>query len=254
MAKSIGNNVSLKVSIDILQAVCWLRAVYNNAIEAWRPVELSSVFGWQAQSDFDNDGLGIATERGDVIGAWACFHIPDIFVEVDWIEGHEMSDEAVARVAWAFARHGIALHIDRGEMGGGTEVPHENPLTDLRFNDDAWSVPDINNPNTIYGIYFTDNRHHIFHYAFFCLDSEHDTFSWENWGMGAHPGDSFYIEDSDMNDALMEAVVFMHELGHNLGLDDNPPYTGTCMKQGATDILDYAAQEWATIDLAGAIL
>jgi len=31
----------------------------------------------------------------------------------------DMSDEAVAKVAWAFAKHGIALHIDRGEMGGG---------------------------------------------------------------------------------------------------------------------------------------
>jgi len=37
-----------------------------------------------------------------------------------------MSDEAVAKVLWAFGRHGIAIYIDRGEMGGGNEIAFDD--------------------------------------------------------------------------------------------------------------------------------
>jgi len=186
-----------------------------------------------AQSDFDNDGLGIATERGDVIGAWACFHIPDIFVEVDWMEGHEMSNEAVAKVLWAFARHGIALHIDRGEMGGGNEITYDDSLTDEEWygwedrldptdidNDDNTNEPDgmdddgdlwsLASNEHIYGRHFTDARFGIFHYCVFI----HDTAESAD---GCSIGNTFVICDWNMNPRVNDQTqTFLHELGHGI--------------------------------------
>jgi len=152
-----------------------------------------------------------------VIGAWACFHIPDIFVEVDWMEGHEMSDEAVAKVAWAFARHGIALHIDRGEMGGGGQVTHEDPVThDMNILSDPWEDKFQNNP-----AYFDPDRFHIFHY---CMMAHRILYDGSTDRSGVGGGDSFTVAEEvipgwplyDYNTAL--AGTFMHELGHTLGL------------------------------------
>jgi len=203
-----------------------------------------------AQMDFDNDGLGIATERGDVIGAWACFHIPDIFVEVDWMEGHEMSDEAVAKVLWAFARHGIALHIDRGEMGGGTSVPHKTPIT---FGENDPNHPTYldffddykNNPNPAQDT-FADCKKCIFHYCMFVHKFWFNENGWsENFAGVADGSANLMIADEVVND---EAKVFMHELGHNLGLPD-VSNTNTVMNDPAegSSVLDYEQSEWIWI-------
>jgi len=165
-----------------------------------------------AQMDFDHDGLGIATERGDVIGAWACFHIPDILVEVDWMEGHEMSDEAVAKVVWAFARHGIALHIDRGEMGGGTNLIHSADDT-ITFERRAGYRNDFGD---YFDNHFSQNKRGIFHYA---LMAHYVTSGGDQVGgvaNGPYPG-HFTVADGRWSD-IETGSVFMHELGHTIGL------------------------------------
>jgi len=167
--------------------------------------------------DFDNDGLGIATERGDVIGAWACFHIPDIFVEVDWMEGHEMSDEAVAKVVWAFARHGIALHIDRGEMGGGGQS-----ITHVENVDTSYINSNYYNTN-----YFKSDRHHIFHYCVFVHSVSGDAV-----GMSDNM-DVVIVGDAELSSITEKAHVFMHELGHDLINEERVPwYIDTDNKDG----------------------
>jgi len=198
-----------------------------------------------AQSDFDHDGLGIATERGDVIGAWACFHIPDIFVEVDWMPGHEMSDEAGARVAWAFARHGIALHIDRGEMGGGGEtIPHDDECNE---NESA-------NIYTNYFLHGNSNNPRImlFHYGFYGhYNAESHDFLGTTFGR-----DRFAVWEQANGDYAFwhlslrwqtSACTFMHELGHTLGLDRD--YLGfsipiseypSSMNYNSVDLVDYS--------------
>jgi len=234
-----------------------------------------------AQSDFDHDGLGIATERGDVIGAWACFHIPDIFVEVDWMEGHEMSDDAVAKVVWAFAKHGIALHIDRGEMGGGSQVAHYSPIAmeDVAGNNNdfwdykwgnGWDTYPSGAPNdevdvgldNLHGC-FDVARFRIFHYCLFVhmmnCDGGHiqDIIFGGHAGIADYPGDDILLSDGHplIIDSTAEAGTFMHELGHNLHLDrdnygiqlDGPV---TCMNYAYIfSVVDYTPTEWSAIDL-----
>jgi len=234
-----------------------------------------------AQMDFDHDGLGIATERGDVIGAWACFHIPDIFVEVDWMPGHEMIDEAVAKVLWAFARHGIALHIDRGEMGGGSQVTHEDTIRFTHDNDDddrngnpdspgLWDdfydfkygedenfngildAGEDRNGNGRIDSYFDHARFGIFHYVLFT----HETESWWNnqWhidsaGWGEQPGNDFIVTKR----VSKVENTFMHELGHNLGLshtNGQPNEKDSVMYTPSADAnrLDYFSSQWAVLD------
>ena len=189
-----------------------------------------------AQMDFDNDGLGIATERGDVIGAWACFHIPDIFVEVDWMPGHEMSNEAVAKVLWAFARQGIVLHIDRGEMGGGNQIiqpttfwfrpraGNSNDFYDFKWGN-GW---DMNGNNMVdFGVdnlrgNFSVNRLGIFHYCI--MGQEYAEVAGSSGKSGGIPDDDFFVSDGKLKDmwwldyTKILSSTFMHELGHNLGL------------------------------------
>jgi hypothetical protein len=97
--------------------------------------------------------------------------------------GHEMSNEAVAKVVWPFAKHGIFLHIDRGEMGGGTVIPHYSPIAmeDVAGNNnDFWDLKWGNGwDSQITGIqgdvdigidtlngYFSSTRLGIFHSVF----------------------------------------------------------------------------------------
>jgi len=205
-------------------------------------VNQSQCFRWEPEG-LDNDGLGIATERGDVIGAWACFHIHDIFVEVDWMEGHEMSNEAVAKVAWAFARHGIALHIDRGEMGGGTMIPHEN---NFRSN---WSY--------YYDNYFSSLRREIFHYL---VIAHRDTDgSGTTLGRGFAPGKMFVLFDDLLGGDwwpggysrdTKQAKVFQQELGHNI--IGTPTWDGALVDSQHYDAnghsVDSSSLMWPTMD------
>jgi len=116
----------------------------------------------------------------------------------------DMSDEAVAKVAWAFAKHGIALHIDRGEMGGGTMIPHEN---NFRSN---WSY--------YYENYFANSRHGFFHY---CVMAHRDgTGSSSTLGQGIRRDDMFVLYDENIYSDTQQASVFMHELGHNINVYD----------------------------------
>jgi len=48
----------------------------------------------------------------------------EIWIEVDWMPGHRLYYQAIVMVCTVFARHDIAVHIDYGQMGGGTEIPY----------------------------------------------------------------------------------------------------------------------------------
>jgi hypothetical protein len=171
--------------------------------------------------------------------------VPDIFVEVDWMAGHEMSNEAVGKVVWPFARHGIALHIDRGEMGGGGEqITHdENTNSEER--------------TYIYTNYFlhgnSDNpRNRIFHYGFYAHyeDGDHETlgltFGLDRFAVWDQ-ANAEYANSKSVSHCGVSTCTFMHELGHTLGLDrDYLMFTvplneyPSCMNYNSVDLVDYS--------------
>jgi len=220
-----------------------------------------------AQSDFDHDGLGIATERGDVIAAWACFHIPDIFVEVDWMPGHEMSDEAVAKVLWAFARHGIALYIDRGEMGGGGQVTHLDEIYYSVPADPDDTPGDMDDIYDYKDAYFSNAREGIFHWCLMAHLEVNDPLLSDILGRGDCPGDTFALYDDNLDgDATKQAKTFQHELGHNIigypgcprALVDLVHYyedghsrdSNSLMRREMDFSLEFTAYDWSVVVLA----
>jgi len=175
------------------------------------------------------------------------------------MEGHEMSDEAVAKVAWAFARHGIALHIDRGEMGGGGQVTH---LDEIYYSDPADPDDTHGDMDDIYDYkdaYFSNAREGIFHW---CLMA-HNERGTSNWGQGDVRSDTFAVYTGH---SFNVASVFMHELGHNLnvidwdtpGTDEDSDGTpenycndSNCvMKRGDTNNIDYCTHHWSQVNIA----
>ena len=217
----------------------------------------------------------------------------DPFAEVDLWVNYRMQETPQNLVNRAFGRHDITLHIDDGCMGRGGSIPHIDPnttsafdrntvLTDVGMNGDV-IVGDTSRTDTLYGLYFTDDRKGIFHYSVIAHYGERGQ-------DGTNPGpqffsDCFFICDQQIKDTLEAipdnrgydeafAYVFMHELGHGLLLrhlpDNNlmidgdsntkPDYIDTCMYQNLVPepIIDYRdhvnpkgyPNEWETMSLS----
>ena len=150
----------------------------------------------------------------------------DIFVEVDWMTGHRMEERPRNLVIRALGRHDITLHIDAryapadqrlacilgnkfpaddGCMGGGGNIGRHDDYVDYNtqagdFND-LWDFRDN---------FFATEREDIFHYCLFA----HERSSGSTLvGWGAYGSDTFIIYDNVISD---QAMVFMHELDHNI--------------------------------------
>jgi hypothetical protein len=221
-------------------------------------------------------------------------YVKDIYVEVDWMEEcavmpHEMTLNARNKVVSAFISHGIVLHIDAGIMGGGGVVPHNNPTymplprdSSIRkpgsmddFYDYKWGG-DRNHNGIIDGTesgsvgYFDYRRAGIFHYAMFAHQEKEMRDNTPHWGAADEYND-IIVSDGDMrmwdaafligsNSATVQAGMFMHELGHNLGLIYDPDGNGventdpfgtkTVMNYWfIISYVDYDTSEWETINL-----
>jgi len=167
----------------------------------------------------------------------------DIFVEVDWMEGCKMQDLAKKKVTVPFMKHGIGLHIDDGCMGGGSKVVDNG---DTKWDADSvyhWWRWDMSN-----------NRKPLFHYCLVVPDVYDFHRNHDATGMAIMGGRKFCVQADSSN----VAHVFMHELGHNLGLDADwryphrsdvggddyvgPPEYPSCMSyhKRAQDIVDYS--------------
>ena len=171
------------------------------------------------QLDPDNDGLTNLDEYR--MNPW--FSDPfrqDVFVEVDWMQGkyvwekpYALPDEAKQMVMTAFARHNIMLNIDDGWMGGGEEIPF-------------YGKDDLN-LNTIYRKYFHDFlsdiwKQGIFHYAILMganpWREDIAGFNFQSDAFTVCVGTIRLFRLRETARTLAIAGVFMHELGHNLGL------------------------------------
>ncbi|KAA0006482.1 MAG: hypothetical protein FE045_02985 [Thermoplasmata archaeon] len=181
---------------------------------------------WNNHSiDPDNDGL-TNYEEWETSQWYSDPFAKDIFVEVDfmkaehpWQADYTFPKESQWLVETAFARHNITLHIDDGWNGGGDYVPYDDALSGKELQAIRWK-------------YFMDDNAHnwkrgVFHYALMCSNIY--------WSYRPAGGRMFYIDSftvgvqyvrdwlwalrlqgSDYYTAL--ASVWMHELGHNLGI------------------------------------
>lgn len=189
-------------------------------------------------SSLDPDGDGLTNYVEYSLETWlANPFYQDIFVEVDGMRSsgkrydypvYMLWEESQQMVIDKFSRHGITLHIDDGRMGGGGEI-----------------VPYAEATTPVMGMYeyyhnnFAQDRKGIFHY---CLishragwifpqdnDNKYDAFSvsgsrdvfWADFGLNnifysfLHPDLSFF---NPRTKYVWLASLFMHELGHSLGL------------------------------------
>jgi len=165
------------------------------------------------------------------------------------------------------------LHIDDGSMGGGGPIDHENVITmtvtqpgyknfyddykgrDSNGNGRLDSNEVIINPNDGKP-FFSHLRSQIFRYTIIC--HTYGTMTQQGF-KELTPEDGVYgVNDPDGNDDILilgitntnpheMALTFMHELGNNLGLDDNYVETETCMNPYSNTI-NYMDWEWAIVD------
>ena len=211
--------------------------------------------------DTDNDGLSDGWEMygADVDGdgkvdidlpaMHADPNRPDVFVEVDWMQGLKPPEEALYMVVESFAKHNINLHIDVGvgsknyyidpvtgklryslwdsNTSGGEEVPysknlyigHEKANANGAYTTEGWE--------SFAEKYFAKGRESVFKYCAF-INRWNDE---DATGIANNCPAQFFLvcdvegylrgyKDGKTQDVanIRIAGTFMHELGHTLGL------------------------------------
>lgn len=168
-----------------------------------------------ADSDHDslNDGwelLGQSFSDGGYLdlpgmGAHPCRK--DIFVELDWHRGAEPPRQDIQQVINVFADNGIALHVDTGQWGGGSEIPFVNGSANPY--DDTTDASRARDPHS------APYRMWAFHYALSTLYCPKNAQGQEVCRSYADTGSNLTIMRSQSPNW---GGVFMHELGHTIGL------------------------------------
>jgi hypothetical protein len=186
-------------------------------------------FVWDNHEELDPDNDGLQNLEEFQTDNW-CSHpfVQDIFIEVDFMEGkyfwnqpYTFSEESAYLLENAFLKRNIIIHIDLGIYGGGGELaPYQDRTVGM----------DLQGARLKYFLHGNPNhwRRGIFHWAFICSKIEY----WDREvGGRMFYIDSFvlarqtiidntfkYIYMKLSNPTVGMASVFMHELGHTLGL------------------------------------
>ena len=162
--------------------------------------------------DYDNDGLN-DYEEYYTSNLLSVPFAKDIFIEVDYMEGYKMYDESIQMLYSAFTKHNINLHIFIDE-----EIPYKEIVYYKDVRDIYWQYFLHNN--------ISNPKHGIFHYALIASLSSskrggHAFIGWDNL-------DAFMLAAEYINKwrvgrerKVAYASLFMHELGHTLGLFDD---------------------------------
>lgn len=206
------------------------------------------IFGADANNDTDGDGLLDEWENNgipytDINGVEQRFMLPDadpnhkdLYVELDAMTGFSLSNGADIQLFFAFdnapldnpdGSNGITLHLLRDE----TTLPHV-PVWDT---DGCWPMDFDNFRNNSYGTF--NERTNVNHttlleakakaYRYGIVADRADNPATPEidaiGGCGSMPGDNFVIFIGLSNGGVSsddgQAAIFMHELGHNLGLN-----------------------------------
>ena len=201
---------------------------------------------WETNgADFNGDGIVDL----DLPAMGAKYNIPDIFVEVDWMEGlHDASaasylhggtisstnQEMLDRTADEFAKHGIRLHVDFGPGSidrvtgetwdsypggaGGNEFTLNHGIIYDGEGTDHWEEYTAAN--------LTNLRSPVFRHTM--IVTTESIGGWGGWGR--RPG---------METLITSGRSFMHELGHNLNLGHGGPGDSVNYKPNYLSTMNY---------------
>jgi len=208
-------------------------------------------------TDGDGDGIPDANERagttfaGLPLHAWGAREdVPDIFVHIDYMDSSDPGvvprERALDAVVDAFADEGYALHIDVGDLFHQTPGPAPDRYD---LSDDSHRVPfaqslTLGAEPGYANLYAYKYRHmpiarkQVFHYSLFGYSQEPDGSSGPSGKAELNGNDlmvtlgNYGLSTADERERNLldnwQAAVFMHELGHNLGLrhggDENENY------------------------------
>jgi hypothetical protein len=246
-------------------------------------------FSWDDHYNLDPDDDGLQNIEEFQTDDW-CSHpfVKDIFIEVDFMEGkyfwnqpYAFTEDSAYLLENAFAKRDIIIHIDLGMYGGGGEYAPFQERTEGM---------DLQGARLKYFLHGNPNhwRRGIFHWAFVC--SKIEIFWGREVGGRMFHTDSFvlarqtiidntfkYIYMKFSNPTVGMASVFMHELGHTLGLHNfggidnidctkpwkldfyryrayescmNYHYTYKLIDYSDGDDAEYDQNDWAIIDLS----
>jgi hypothetical protein len=221
-------NSDISVTVENLNgtvsnAVAYHIAASNDELDSDGDGLLDS---WET-SGYDANGDGTIDVDLPTMGADPLHK--DLFVEVDSMSGAGPVNGIWAIIEAAFANApvlnsdgnpGIAIHLDRGQLGGGGDAI---PFADrIRYDNSAPNAAfTYTNFHTQKQNHFNQNRLRVFRY---CI------FAWDN---GYFPGASGQAEGIPANDFFVslggwgaawakdrdtQLATFMHELGHTLNL------------------------------------
>jgi len=173
----------------------------------------------------------------------------DVYVQVDWMQNHGPSKSAIQNVINAYKNNGIFLHAQYGN-----EVPHMALITGPNNGADTTDYTNIKkiffgnstdrscDPSKLpagfngdCSTYISDRltaKRQVFHYALFAHQQSNNAFSSGKsevassspWGAGNDILVSLGSFSYAVGSPDQQAGTFMHELGHNLGLDHGGPY------------------------------
>lgn len=182
----------------------------------------------------------------------------DVFVQIDSINGFAPSDSAIQDLVNSLkgSTHGgygvIYLHVQRGSstipsvqytsFPGCTAEP-----CPLLFPDDFTKVKNANFAFDNSGA--QDQKSQAYHYVLFGYEQSNDLGS---SGVAELPGNDVYVTlgDPKFNDGINpgpgsvmeQESTFMHELGHNLGLDHGGKADPTNCKPNYLSVMNYIFQ------------
>ena len=158
----------------------------------------------------------------------------DVFVEMDYMPGELASEEELDRIVQSFAdinisnpdgRTGINLHLDAGaargpkyNLGGGEQVKWQVLIDDIGNNAGNWA--------RFKASHFNQRRDGLFHYMvwgdYYVQQQNGESGS---SGLGQLGGRDFMVtvgkthwNNNKGNMSDIRVGTFIHELGHNLGL------------------------------------
>jgi hypothetical protein len=212
-------------------------ATDDEGLRARTPVKLLPVGNTGA--DTDRDGLSDATEkmlctnwwdpdsdRDEILDGWELLGQrfsdgyfldlpgmgahpcrPDVFIEVDWQRGYVPEPVQIQKTVNEFREHGIAVHVDTGQWGGGGEIPLITGSADPTAN-----TRDATEARDPYGEPY---RMWTFHYALstsFCPLNDKGQ---EVCQSSADSGANITLRKERGDDL---GYAFLHEMGHAVGL------------------------------------
>jgi hypothetical protein len=233
-------------------------------------IEAGTTVGWESGKNgvTIDPGDGSGPQFIDLPSMGATVNKPDIFVQLDWMadstHSHALSAAAIQTVVTAFAKSpyksrtgsvGINLHVDAGPTsimnfatnqtwGALSRARQLTEVTNLGaggLNNYSWTAFDAIK-NAVGGFKST-GRAAIFRYAI----SAHLISNLTNSGIArTTPGSDFIVSLAAFSltpTTLQQALTFMHELGHNLGLKHGGG-DGVNNKPNYISIMNYSFQEW----------